>query len=89
MELVLLLEGVHNDTGPIEGTPIVNSIDPICSSVTLLKGEHIILVDTGYRGYEEEIVSHLEAQGLEPGDIARSLAHTYQRGTRRARVELT
>lgn len=69
MKLVLLLEGVHNDTGPIEGTPIINSIDPICSSVTLLKGEQNILVDTGYRGYEEEIVSRLEEQGLTPEDI--------------------
>ena len=69
MEIFVLIEGVHNDLGPINGTTIVNSIDPICSSVTLLKGRKNILIDTGYRGYEDEIIARLKDQGLTPADI--------------------
>jgi glyoxylase-like metal-dependent hydrolase (beta-lactamase superfamily II) len=69
MEIIVLIEGVHNDTGPIKGTTIVNSIDPMCSSVTLLKSKKNILIDTGYRGYEDEIIASLKEQKLTPADI--------------------
>ena len=69
MEVSVLIEGVHNDRGKIEGTTVANSINPICSSVTLLKGEQIILVDTGYLGYEKEIITRLEEQGITPDDV--------------------
>jgi glyoxylase-like metal-dependent hydrolase (beta-lactamase superfamily II) len=69
MEIIVLLEGIHEDKGPKEGTRVVNSLDPICSSVTLLKGKNYILVDTGYRGFDEEILARLEKQGLTPDEI--------------------
>jgi glyoxylase-like metal-dependent hydrolase (beta-lactamase superfamily II) len=69
MEITVLIEGVHNDLGPLEGTGIINSINPICSSVTLLKGEKNIIIDTGYRGFEEEILSRLNDEDLNCEDI--------------------
>jgi glyoxylase-like metal-dependent hydrolase (beta-lactamase superfamily II) len=69
MEITVLIEGVHNDLGPIEGTNVINSINPICSSVTLLKDEKNILVDTGFRGFDKEILTCLNNQGLNREDI--------------------
>jgi glyoxylase-like metal-dependent hydrolase (beta-lactamase superfamily II) len=69
MEIIVLLEGIHKDKGPKENTRVVNSLDPICSSVTLLKGKTNILVDTGYRGFGEEILARLEKQGLTSEEI--------------------
>jgi glyoxylase-like metal-dependent hydrolase (beta-lactamase superfamily II) len=69
MEIIVLLEGIHEDKGPKEGTWVVNSLDPICSSVTLLKDKDNILVDTGYRGFGEEILTCLNKQGLTSDEI--------------------
>jgi glyoxylase-like metal-dependent hydrolase (beta-lactamase superfamily II) len=69
MDIILLLQGVHKGKGAQKGTEINNSIDPICSSVTLLKDEKNILVDTGNRGFEQEIVTRLREQGLQPEDV--------------------
>lgn len=69
MEIIVLMEGFHKEQGLIKGTKVVNSLNPICSSVTLLKGKKIILVDSGYRGFEEEILARLKKQGLTSEDI--------------------
>jgi len=48
-------------------------LNPICSSVTLLKAENKdeknILIDTGYTGFENEILANLEKEGVKPQDI--------------------
>jgi glyoxylase-like metal-dependent hydrolase (beta-lactamase superfamily II) len=69
MEIIILKEGVHNDTGNINGTEIENSIDPMCSSVTLIKGRKNILIDSGFWGYANEIVDSLGQYQLTPDDI--------------------
>ena len=69
MEIIVLIEGVHNDLGPIDKTSVFNSIDPICSSVTLLKGEDNILIDTGFKGFERTLISRLDEEGIACEDI--------------------
>ena len=69
MEIFVLIEGVHNDLGPLEGTSVINSISPICSSVTLIKEKKNIIIDTGFRGFEHEIVSRLRELNLSCEEI--------------------
>ena len=69
MEIIVLIEGVHNDLGPLEGTSVINSINPICSSVTLIKEKKNIIIDTGFRGFQYEIVSRLQEQNLSCEEI--------------------
>lgn len=73
MKVIILKEGVHTKL-EAQYENQVRMICPICSSVTLIKaenpGEHNILVDTGYSGFEEEIVESLkEKADLAPEDI--------------------
>ena len=67
MKIVVLKKGTH-ENHPRKGDEKF-MIDPVCSSVTLLKGKKNILIDTGYRGFEEEILKALEKNGLKPEDI--------------------
>lgn len=69
MEVIVLMEGIHNNKGPIEERNIMFAFDPICSSATLIKGEKNILVDTGNYGFEDKLLSALKKQGLKPDDI--------------------
>ena len=69
MEIALLVEGIHNDRGAKAGTEIICSIDPICSSITLLKGKKNIIVDSGNRGFEQKIITSLQEQGLKLKDV--------------------
>ncbi len=69
MEVVVLMEGIHNNKGPIEKKNIIKVIDPICSSVILLKGEKNLLIDTGYYGFEDKLLNALKKQGLKPEEI--------------------
>ena len=69
MEVIVLMEGTHNNKGPIEKKNIIKVIDPICSSVILLKGKSNILVDTGYYGFEEKLLNALKKQGVKPEEI--------------------
>ncbi|MGM5488747.1 MAG: MBL fold metallo-hydrolase [Nanobdellota archaeon] len=71
MKVVLIKEGVHTNQEPKQG--YIATINPICSSVTLIKAENDeekhIVVDTGYHGHEQEILDGLKAEGLTPEDI--------------------
>ena len=72
MKVVVLKEGVHTATDDVPAG-YSRGVSPICSSVTLIKaereGEKNILVDTGYTGYEDEILGKLKEEGLGPEDI--------------------
>ncbi|MFP4424066.1 MAG: MBL fold metallo-hydrolase [Candidatus Woesearchaeota archaeon] len=71
MKVIVIKEGIHTTHEPRQG--YIARIDPICSSVTLIKaekdGEKNILVDTGYHDYEDEILEGLKKEGLNPEDI--------------------
>lgn len=67
MKIIFLFEGTHEDKGP-KGKAI-NVIASITSSVTLLKGEHIILVDSGHTKFEELLLEKLEENGVKPEDV--------------------
>jgi glyoxylase-like metal-dependent hydrolase (beta-lactamase superfamily II) len=71
MKVVLIKKGIHTKK---ESDPkYLNQITEICSSVTLIKAEKEneknILVDTGYFGYEKEILENLDKEGLSADDI--------------------
>jgi len=68
IKVILIKEGVHKRVDP-PNDKIINRIDPICSSVVLIKGEKIVLVDTGQNGFEEEILKGLEENGVKPEDV--------------------
>jgi glyoxylase-like metal-dependent hydrolase (beta-lactamase superfamily II) len=72
MKVIVIKKGLHKKASPINDS-YMDRIDPICSSVTLIKKEHDweknILVDTGYYGYESEIIEALKKEGLNPEDI--------------------
>ncbi|MBW2995942.1 MBL fold metallo-hydrolase [Candidatus Woesearchaeota archaeon] len=71
MKVILLKQGVHEDLGST-GEGLINTCKEICSAVVLLKAEkeeEHTLVDTGNRGYEDEIIAALDKQGLKPEDI--------------------
>ncbi len=68
----MLKQGIHKDIEPNkEG--MIDGCSEICSTVVLLKAEtpdeKNIIVDTGNQGYEDEIISALEKEGLKPEDI--------------------
>ncbi len=67
MKVEVLIEGVHGDKDA-EGR-LIHEVKPICSSVTLIRGEKNILVDTGYRGYETKLIQELSKRGLKAEDI--------------------
>jgi glyoxylase-like metal-dependent hydrolase (beta-lactamase superfamily II) len=74
MKLVVLKIGEHkSEIVEMETDKYFCNINPICSSVTLLKaekeGEKNILIDTGYSGFEQEILNKLKDEGLKPEDI--------------------
>jgi glyoxylase-like metal-dependent hydrolase (beta-lactamase superfamily II) len=72
MKVVVLKEGIHTRANPV-GDMYMDRIDPICSSVTLIKKESEweknILVDTGYYGYEQEILDALKKEGIKAEEI--------------------
>ncbi len=72
MKVVILKKGLHSPKENVS-EEYSRRIDPICSSVTLIKAEKPeeknILVDTGYYGYEEEILDALKLEGLLAEDI--------------------
>lgn len=71
MKVIVIKEGIHRKQEP--GTGYISRIDPICSSVTLVKAENNdetnILIDTGYHSYGQEILDNLRNEGVEPEDI--------------------
>ena len=72
MKVIVLKEGIHTKDEPVS-EHYMDRIEPICSSVTLIKAqdrwEKNILVDTGYSGYEQEIIESLAKEGLKPEEI--------------------
>jgi len=73
MKVILLKQGVHTDLGSGGDPKIFNKISEICGAVSLLKAEvpeeKNIIVDTGNLGYEDEILTALEKEGIKPEDI--------------------
>ncbi|MBR9691648.1 MBL fold metallo-hydrolase [Candidatus Woesearchaeota archaeon] len=71
MKVVVLIEGVHEDKLDDEGKII--GCTEICGAITLLKAENEkeenIIVDTGNRGFEQEIITALKKEGLKPEDV--------------------
>ncbi|MBI4149628.1 MBL fold metallo-hydrolase [Candidatus Woesearchaeota archaeon] len=67
-EVIVLKEGTHPEIASYD-SEIECIIDPICSSVTLIKGKENIIVDCGNFGFEEEILENLHNAGLEPKRI--------------------
>ena len=68
MKIKVLKEGIHTNHKPTNKN-IKFEVNPICSSVTLIRGDKNILVDTGYYGFEDEIIDALKKEGLEPNEI--------------------
>lgn len=67
-EVHLLLQGEHDhDTPCCAGMSMV--IEPLTSSVTLIRGESITLVDAGSPPYADRLLHNLREQGLSPGDV--------------------
>jgi len=72
MEIKILKKGIHanQDIAKKENPHVYLVVEPLCSAVTLIKGEKAnIIVDTGNFGFEEEILTNLKKEGLEPKDI--------------------
>lgn len=65
MKVIVLIEGPHESR--FEENYI--AIQPLCSNVILLKGEKNIIIDTGYYGFEKEIIKRLKEEGLKPENI--------------------
>jgi len=72
MKIVLLKEGVHKDVDK-DDPRFPNACTEICSAVILLKAENSeeenIIIDTGNWGYEKEILTELEKQGVKQDEI--------------------
>jgi len=69
MKITILKQGTHLNIGNQGNEDIRFVINPICSTVVLLKGEKNIIVDPGNYGFEEEILENLSKEGLKPEDI--------------------
>ena len=68
MEIKILLQGVHNIKETTD-KKLKAIVDPICSTVVLIKGKHSIIVDPGHYGFEDKILKNLKKEGLRPEDI--------------------
>jgi glyoxylase-like metal-dependent hydrolase (beta-lactamase superfamily II) len=72
MKVVLLKQGVHEDVGK-DDPRFPNACTEICGAVVLLKAENPdeenIIIDTGNWGFEEEILTELEKQGVKQDEI--------------------
>lgn len=72
MKVIVLKEGIHEDVGK-DDPRFPNACTEICSAVILLKaenpGEENIIIDTGNWGFEEEILTELEKQGVKQDEI--------------------